>query len=144
MRTMLRTLTLTACLVLAAVLACAAGEEELRQAETGWAAAVQKNDLAALQRILGDRLIYSHSTGVIEDKKEYLERLRKGAQKYELIEHASMNIRAYGDSGVVASRVRMKGISNGQPFDNQLLMLHMWVKQAGRWQLVAHQTTRLP
>jgi len=124
--------------------AAAPGEEELRQAETGWAAAVQKGDVAALQQILGDRLIYTHSTGVVEDKKEYLERLRKGAQKYELIEHASMNIRAYGNSGVVASRVRMKGRSNERLFDDQLLMLHVWVKQGGRWQLVAHQTTKLP
>jgi len=116
----------------------------LRQAETGWAAAVQKGDVAALQRTLGDRLIYTHSTGVVEDKKEYLERLRKGTQKYELIEHASMNIRAYGNSGVVASRVRMKGRSNERLFDDQLLMLHVWVKQGGRWQLVAHQTTKLP
>ncbi len=140
---MLRTLTLTALLGLAAALAWAS-EEELRQAETGWAAAVQKGDLAALERILGDRLIYTHSTGIIEDKKEYLDRLRKGAQKYELIAHASMNIRAYGDSGLVASRVRMKGKSNERLFDDQLLMLHVWVKQAGRWQLVAHQTTKLP
>jgi ketosteroid isomerase-like protein len=140
---MLQTLAGTALLALAAW-AAAGGEEELRQAETGWAAAVQKGDLAALQRILGDRLIYNHSTGVVEDKKEYLERLRKGAQKYELIEHASMNIRAYGDAGVVASRVRMKGVSNARLFDDQLLMMHVWVKQGGRWQLVAHQTTKLP
>jgi len=139
---MLRTLTLTVWFALA-VFAAAPGEEELRQVEKAWAAAVEKNDLAALERFLGERLIYTHSTGVIEDKKEYLERLRKGAQRYDLIEHSSMNIRAYGDSGVVASRVRMKGISNRQPFDNQLLMLHVWIKQGGRWQLVAHQTTRL-
>ena len=125
-------------------LAAQTGEEDLRQAETGWAAAVQKADQAALQKILGDRLIYTHSTGVVEDKKEYLDRLRKGAQKYELIEHQTMNVRAYGDAGVVASRVRMKGTSNGRPFDDQLLMLHVWVKQGGRWQLVAHQTTKLP
>jgi len=140
---MLRTFAGIALLALAAF-AATAGEEELRQAETGWAAAVQKGDLAALQRILGDRLIYTHSTGVVEDKKEYLERLRKGTQKYELIEHASMNIRAYADAGVVASRVRMKGVSNTRLFDDQLLMLHVWVKQGGRWQLVAHQTTKLP
>jgi len=140
---MLRTFAGIALLALAAF-AATAGEEELRQAETGWAAAVQKGDLAALQRILGDRLIYTHSTGVVEDKKEYLERLREGTQKYELIEHASMNIRAYADAGVVASRVRMKGVSNTRLFDDQLLMLHVWVKQGGRWQLVAHQTTKLP
>ena len=143
MGTMLRTLTLTALLALAAGLAWAS-EEELRQAETGWAAAVQKADFAALERILGDRLIYNHSTGVVEDKQQYLGRLRKGLQKYELIEHADMQVRAYGDAGVVSARVRMKGRSDQRLFDDRLIMLHVWVKQGGRWQLVAHQTTKLP
>jgi ketosteroid isomerase-like protein len=140
---MLRTLTLTVLFAVAAW-AAAPGEEELRQAEKGWAAAVQKGDWAALERMLGERLIYNHSTGVVEDKQQYLGRLRKGLQKYELIEHASMEVRAYGDAGVVSARVRMKGRSDQRWFDDRLIMLHVWVKQGGRWQLVAHQTTKLP
>lgn len=124
--------------------AAAPGEEELRQAEKDWAAAVQKNDLAELERVLGERLIYNHSTGVVEDKQQYLDRLRKGLQKYELIEQASMEVRAYGDTGVVSARVRMKGRSDQRLFDDRLIMLHVWVKRGGRWQLVAHQTTKLP
>jgi len=140
---MLRILALIGILALAGS-AAAPGEEELRQAEKAWAAAVQKNDLATLERVLGERLIYNHSTGVVENKQQYLGRLSKGAAKYELIEHASMEIRAYGDAGVVSARVRMKGRADQRLFDDQLLMLHVWIKQGGRWQLVAHQTTRLP
>jgi ketosteroid isomerase-like protein len=140
---MLRILILTVLLALAAS-AAAPGEEELRQAEKAWAAAVQKNDLATLERVLGERLIYNHSTGVVEDKQQYLGRLRKGVAKYELIEHASMEVRAYGDAGVVSSQVRMKGRADQRLFDDRLIMLHVWLKQAGRWQLVAHQTTKLP
>jgi ketosteroid isomerase-like protein len=81
---------------------------------------------------------------VVEDKQQYLGRLRKGVAKYELIEHASMEVRAYGDAGVVSSQVRMKGRADQRLFDDRLIMLHVWLKQAGRWQLVAHQTTKLP
>jgi hypothetical protein len=38
----------------------------------------------------------------------------------------------------------MVGKTKGVPFDNQLMMMHVWVKQGKDWKLVAHQTTRLP
>ena len=130
--------------VLAATPALAAGsEDELSRAEKAWAAAVTALDYAALGRILGDNLIYAHSTGVVENKAEYLGKLKSGVQKYDGIEHASMTVKLYGEAGVVHSQVRMRGASKGKPFDDRLMMLHLWVRQGGRWRLAAHQTTRL-
>lgn len=122
----------------------AAIDDEIRKAEKGWAAAVTALDYAALDRILDDQLIYAHSTGNIESKKEYLGRLRSGAQKYETIEHQSTTVRIYGDSAVAHSKARMAGKSSGNPFDDRLMIMHFWVKQGGAWRLVAHQTTKLP
>lgn len=114
---------------------------ELTQAENRWSAAVQAGDTAALERIFTDRLIYTHSSGLIESKSDYIGRLRAGKLKYEAIEYLSLRPEGYGDSGVVAARVRMKGSSAGKPFNDVLLMLHVWVKRQGQWQLAAHQTT---
>ncbi len=121
----------------------APSEDEIRQAEKAWAAAVTRTDAEALERILDDQLIYAHSTGVVESKAEYLERLRRGAQKYELIEHQRITVKLHGDAAVAHCHVRMKGMSDQVPFDNRLMMLHLWVKRAGQWRLVAHQTTEL-
>ena len=122
----------------------AATEDEISKAEKGWAAAVTSRDYAALERILGDQLVYAHSTGNIENKSEYMARLRSGAQRYETIEHQSTTIRIYGDSAVAHSKARIAGKSNGNPFDDRLMVMHFWVKQGGTWRLVAHQTTKLP
>jgi len=122
----------------------AAGDDALEAAEKGWANAVVKGDIAALGKILADDLIYAHSTGVVESKSEYLGKLKGGAQKYDVIEHQSMTVKAYGDAAVVHSRVRMAGKNVSGPFDHRLMMLHVWVKRGGAWQLAAHQTTRLP
>ncbi len=137
-------LLLAALLAAALALPAMASEEELRKAEKDWAAAVVAADFNALGRILADRLIYAHSTGVVEDKAEYLAKLRTGAQKYAGIDHQAMTVRLYGNTAVVHATVRMTGATKGEPFDNRLMMLHLWVKQDGRWQLAAHQTTRLP
>jgi len=138
----------TAWIALLALSACfmavaAAPEDELRQAEKSWAAAVVARDYAGLERIYADQLIYAHSTGAIETKKEYIDRLRTGAQRYDAIDHEKMTVRLYADAAVVHAHVVMKGQSGDRPFNNRLMMLHLWVKQAGRWQLAAHQTTEL-
>jgi ketosteroid isomerase-like protein len=141
---MIRATFLAAVALLAPVFAFAAPEDEVREAEMAWVAAVKANDFAKLESLLSPDLIYTHSTGVIEDKGAYLKALKSGNQKYDEIAHSNLRVKAYGgDSGVVTAKVRMAGKSKGTPFDNQLLMMHVWVKQGGRWQLAAHQTTRL-
>jgi len=93
--------------------------------------------------MLADQLIYAHSTGVIETKSEYMARLRRGTQKYDRIEHQNLTVKTYGDAAVAHSKVRMTGTSDTRAFDDRLMMMHLWVKQGGRWQLAAHQTTKL-
>jgi ketosteroid isomerase-like protein len=128
----------------AALTAYAATEDELIAAEKQWAEAARTNNFAALEQLLAPDLQYRHSTGVVEDKAAYLTALRSKRQKYDDIIHRELLVRVYGgDAAVVTARMNMKGNSKGVPFDDHLLMIHVWVKNGGRWQLAAHQTTRL-
>ncbi|MCZ2073795.1 MAG: nuclear transport factor 2 family protein [Bryobacteraceae bacterium] len=137
--------TLLAFAVLTGAITCfAAAGQEVENAEKAWAAAVTANDYAAIDRLLGDGLIYGHSTGLVETKSQYIAALRSGQQKYDQIRHESMNVKTYGNAAVVSSRVRMTGSTKGKPFDNQLIMMHVWVKNGGAWKLVGHQTARMP
>jgi ketosteroid isomerase-like protein len=131
------------------LLSCACGaraadtEAEIRDAEKAWATAVVARDYPALDRIFGDKLIYAHSTGAIESKEQYIARLRSGVQKYDVIQQESLRLVPYGDSVVSHSILRMTGTSNGKPFNDHVMAMHVWQKQGGAWRLVAHQTTKL-
>ena len=116
---------------------------EVRQAEDKWIAAIKANDRAVLDRLLGDDLVYTHSTGLTENKAQYIAAVTGGNQKYASVTYEDPEIRAYGSAAVMTAKARITGSSKGTPFDNQLRLLHVWVKQAGTWVLVAHQTTRL-
>jgi ketosteroid isomerase-like protein len=141
---MRRIIPITIIALFATWLACSSGaEDEIRSAEKSWSAAVCSRDYAALDRIFHDQLIYAHSTGAIESKADYTARLKSGVQRYDAIDHKKMTIRVYGNSAVAHSIVQMTGESNGKPFNDQLMMIHFWVKQGGQWQLAAHQTTKL-
>lgn len=135
-------LTILALVVGLPVLA-APGEDEIRATEKDWAAAVVAQDFAKLDKFLSSDLIYAHSTGAVESKDEYLKRLHTGAQKYDAIEYEKTSVHVYGDTAVAHSHLTMRGMSNGAPFNDRLMMMHLWVKTGGQWQLAAHQTTKL-
>jgi ketosteroid isomerase-like protein len=125
-----------------AVFAQSSGSADARKTIDAFLAAVKNNDVAAAERFLADDLIYTHSTGVVETKSQYLAKLRSGDQKYSSFDLTNPVIRTYGNAAVLNSQIRMQGATKGVPFDNNLFIMQVWAKQGGSWKLVAHQTTR--
>jgi ketosteroid isomerase-like protein len=130
-------------LAAAAWAAAPPAEAGIRQADTQWAAAVQGRDVAGLEKIFDDGLIYAHSSGIVETKKEYLDRLRGGRQRYDQVTIEKSQVALHGGTAVTLSWVRMSGQSNERLFNDHLIMTHVWVRKGGAWKLAAHQTTRL-
>lgn len=116
----------------------------VKQAELGWSSAILKNDLTQLDRILSDDLVYYHSSGLVDTKQTYMSNLQSAKFKYNFVDYEQMKIRAFGNTSVVNAKLRIKANDNGTPIDNLFLLTHVFVKQRGGWQLVSHQTTRLP
>jgi ketosteroid isomerase-like protein len=122
----------------------AAVEDDIRAADQRWAEAAKSGDAAQLTRLLADGLIYTHATGIIDDKKSYIEKVASKRQKYDGIIHSNVRIHVFGGhTAVLTARMRMHGTNTAGPFDDQVLMTHVWVKLNGAWQLVAHQTTKV-
>lgn len=118
---------------------------EVQALENKWVAALKKNDLGALDKLLAPELVYTHSTGIVETRAEYIGKLKSGDQKYAGVEYSDVKSAHYGNAAMLSATVRMTGATKGVPFDNKLKLLHVWAKQKdGSWQLVAHQTTKLP
>ncbi len=117
---------------------------EVLQAEERWISAITNQDLAALEEILSQDLIYTHSSGTVEDKSQNITAISSGSLRYDVVKYDAPVIRIYGMTAVVATKAMMSGSNKGQPFNVQLRLLHVWVQEAGKWALVAHQTTRLP
>jgi ketosteroid isomerase-like protein len=120
--------------------------EAVKSADRAWANATVKGDAAALQNLLADDLTYTHSNGETDTKKIYIDNLA-GARKYHKIEYESLDARLYanGNVAVVTAVVRIETSQKGGPVNPaHLRFIHMWIHQQGRWQLVAHQSLRLP
>jgi hypothetical protein len=114
-----------------------AASEEMR-----FRAQVQR-DTAALKKLLADDLQYIHSNALIETKAAFLESIRSGGITYQnIVPQTERTIRTYGRTALVQGTVQVNGLLQGTPFAITLLYTSVYRRQAGRWQLVAWQSTR--
>jgi ketosteroid isomerase-like protein len=120
-----------------------AAEADIRAVETAWTTAIKTRDGQALDALLSDQLIYAHSTGIVDSKSDYITKVTSGRQRYEGARHENMTIREYGDTVIVHARMHMWGTNQSGKFDDIVMAMHTWIKRAGKWQLVAHQTTKI-
>jgi metal-dependent HD superfamily phosphatase/phosphodiesterase len=100
-------------------------------------------DVAALNRILSDDLIYTHASGFEQTEAELIGVLGSGDFKYESINVEGSRVRVYDQTAVVTGRAMMK-IKSGQGEQIfKLCYLDVYVEQNGRWQMVAWQSSRV-
>jgi ketosteroid isomerase-like protein len=122
-----------------------AGAKAIEEAERAWAKGVTTNDFALLGRVLADDLTYTHSTGAVDTKQSYIDNLRSGKAKYVKVDHQELQVRQLSaDTAITICRAAVVTIQNGQENPARLSFLHVFVKRGGRWQLVAHQSAKLP
>ena len=118
--------------------------EAVKTAELARFKAMTTNDLPALEKALGDDLIYTHSNAAVDTKASYVGSIRSGALKYVSVEPSEMKVRVYGTTAVITAMAKVTSISNGQTMNNQLRYTDVWVLRDGRWQMVGWQSTRMP
>ena len=109
--------------------------------------AQEKNDFAALERLLADDLVYTHSSGAVDTKAAYIDALRSGKTKYLRITPEDLKVRTLGDLVLIHGRGQfvLEALVNGQKGENPLHLsfLDVWQKKNGKWQMIAWQSTRI-
>ena len=122
----------------------AAIEAELRAIEEQRFQAMIANDFATLQALLGDDLIYTHSSSSVDDKASYLESLRSGRVRYRSVNRSEERIRVYGGSAVLTGRAVIEVSVQGQDKTLRMRYADVWVKRDAAWQMVLWQSTVIP
>jgi ketosteroid isomerase-like protein len=104
-------------------------------------AAMCAADAAALDLLLADSLVYTHSYGGSDSKASYLEGIRAKKWQYRRIERPKEEIQVHGDCAVVTGQVRIELLSDGKPKTLNSAYTNVWIKGAKGWQMVAWQST---
>jgi ketosteroid isomerase-like protein len=108
-------------------------EDQRFQAQVG-------GDLDALERLLSDQLVYTHSSASVDTKASFIESI-KTRRPYQKVERSGEEVRLHGDTAVVTGQARID-LNGGRQLN--LRYTDVWVKSADGWRMVAWQSTRLP
>jgi ketosteroid isomerase-like protein len=100
-------------------------------------------DAKALDELLADSLVYTHSYGGADSKASYLEGIRGKKWVYRKVERPKENIQVHGDCAVVTGQVRIELMAEGKPKTLNSAYTNVWIKGPKGWQMVAWQSTPL-
>jgi len=142
---MLNRLLLCLCLLAVPAFCASDAVKAIEAAEHEWSTGVTTNNIALLEKVLADDLVYTHSTGDVDTKTSYIDKLKSGKAKYVSVVYDELKPRELSkDTAITICRAQVVTMSDGKPNPAHLSFLHVFVKKGKQWQLVAHQSARLP
>jgi hypothetical protein len=99
-------------------------------------------DAAMLNTLTHESLSYGHSSGVVEDKKAFIENVVKGKPAFLNIKLENQTITCSQDVAIVRHRFLAETKSNDVVGSISIGVLLIWKKENNDWKLIARQAFR--
>lgn len=106
--------------------------------------AMADKDIAKLNNLLCDGLVYTHSTARLDSKKSLIGAMESGATVYTAVEPSEVEAQDLGDAVVLTGLARISVVASGTPREFGVRFTDVYQNQNGAWRMVAWQSTRLP
>lgn len=103
--------------------------------------AMCEQDDEALDRLLSDAMVYTHSSGSVDTKATFLDNVRNGPVQYKTIDRSEDSVRLVGDTALFSGRAAIHLEFGGHPVDLDLRYLAVWVQVDGTWRFEAWHST---
>lgn len=119
-------------------------EKEILDLEAQRCAAIIAADGTALNRLLHEDMIYTHSSGLADTKASFIDALASGKFVYKRIENTKESVRLYGDTALVSGQAAIDIDVDGAPRKLNLCYLAAWTRTEAGWKFVAWQSAGIP
>ena len=119
-------------------------ERELIELERQLSKALATQDTSVLDRLWSESLVFTFPNGQISNKAQRLAAQKPSADPNQLISrNEEVKVQVYGNSAVVTVRSRWVDKAGAQQYGDPYQATHVWVKEHGRWQLVAAHVSQI-
>lgn len=118
-------------------------EQAIRQVDEERIQAQIHADAVALDRIYAPDFIGIGPSGRVRTKPQVLSDFTSGDLKFQSITTDEVRVRVYGNTAVETGRSTMDGQDKGKTVPRDNRFTRVWVKQQGRWRLVANHYSSL-
>jgi ketosteroid isomerase-like protein len=106
--------------------------------------AMAKKDLAKLNELIADDLIYTHSSARLDTKQSLIGNMESGSTVYTSVVPSDVKAQDLGDTVVLTGSCKISVMSGGKPNSFGVRFTDVWANKGGRWQMVTWQSTRTP
>ena len=119
----------------------AAAKAEILALENARNEAIISGDASALERMTSEDYTFVTLRGEMRTKAQIVAGFKSGSFHYDSRRISDLNVRVYGAAAVVTGRSSQAGSEDGKDYSGTYWFTRVYVKQNGRWQTVALQTT---
>ena len=95
-----------------------------------------------LESIVSDKLSYGHSSGYVEGKTEFVDKIVSGKSDFVTIELKDQAISIIGKTAVIRHKLNATTNDNGKPGEVHLSILLIFQKVKKEWKLLARQAVK--
>jgi ketosteroid isomerase-like protein len=118
--------------------------QEIESLDAKRCQATLARDFKTVATLIGEDLLYVHSSAVQEDKKQYLEKLESGHYIYHGLQVLQRAFRVIGDVVLVNGDLRIDVEVSGTKKVIMSRYLQVWAKRASGWQMVSWSSVPIP
>lgn len=105
--------------------------------------AMAEKDIATLNKVIADDLIYTHSSARTDTKQTLIGAMQSGSTVYSSLVPSAVVAQDLGDSVVLTGVAAISVVSGGKPNSFRVRFTDVYAKRPAGWQMVTWQSTRL-
>jgi ketosteroid isomerase-like protein len=117
--------------------------EEIMKVDEERNVALQKGDVATLDRIYSDDVVYANASGALLTKTQHLAELKGRTLNFRSFVHENVQVTVHGDTGLLTGISKSVVEYQGSVSSSNRRFLNVFNKRDGRWMVVGHFETNI-
>jgi hypothetical protein len=118
----------------------AAERSKLIALENAWNQAQIHHDGPALERLVGDKFVYTDWDGMVMNRAKFIADAKDTATEIKSAANSDVDVYFYPGVAVVTGAYHTVGSSQGKSFDHHGRFTDTWIFAGGQWLCVASHT----
>jgi ketosteroid isomerase-like protein len=121
----------------------APGENDVANAVDHLTQAMLNKNIPELKALTAENLTYGHSSGKVQDKKDFIADIETGKSAFKTLEMQNQTITVSGDVALVRHHFSAQAIKGTELVPTEIENFQIWQKKSGKWLLVGRQAFRI-
>ena len=117
--------------------------DELRAQATAWDRDIVRRDRAGIEKNLHPKFFQIDKTGARHERAEFIEGLLDPKLQIDPYTVPDLEVHQFGTTALLTGTTRLSGHYDGKPFQTHYRYIDTYVRENGRWSIVAVQITAI-